>query len=165
MLHGAMVPHSGRIDTRMGKELTRLGSDFKRLGGTLDAAMPKPKAALVFTWESWWALESSSIDNNAIRYEQAVLAYYRALWELGIDVMIDTKDDLSPYNLLLRHSFTCAPAFSHRCWQNFSAEGLPFRAASAVLSMRTFQQYWRISPYLRPLFGCGGGDGWSVPLI
>ena len=156
MLHGAMVPHSGRIDTRMGKELTRLGSDFKRLGGTLDAAMPKPKAALVFTWESWWALESSSIYNNAIRYEQAVLAYYRALWELGIDVdVIDTKDDLSPYNLVAApFLYLCSGVFAQVLTEFVRAGGVAISSClSGIVDENVSAVLGGYPGYLRPLFG------------
>ena len=49
-----MVPHSGRLDTRMGAELIRLGEQFEHLGDTVEGAMPDARAAILFDWENWW---------------------------------------------------------------------------------------------------------------
>lgn len=114
MLHGAMVPHSGQIDTRMGRELTKLGADLEKLHGEIEGIVNAAQVGIVFTWDSWWALESSATYNNALRYDEAVLAYYRVLWEMGVKVeVISTDDDLSPYSVVVApYLYLCPQEFA-----------------------------------------------------
>ena len=88
--HGAMVPHSGRLDTRIGAELKALGAHFERVD-ELDGARTPARVAVLFSWNSWWALECSAICNNTLRYDEQVLRYYEAFYRLGV-----TMDVISP---------------------------------------------------------------------
>lgn len=99
--HGAMIPHSGRLDTRIGRELEQLGADLQRLS-CLDQAHTHARAAILWCWEDWWLLECSAIYNNTVTYPQEVLRYYQVLFELGINTdVIFSTERLSDYAFVL----------------------------------------------------------------
>jgi beta-galactosidase len=103
--HGAVIGHAGRHDTRVFREVARLGAELERLGGVTLGARTPARVALLFDWDSWWALEMSDGPSRLIRYQRIVLAYYRALWEFGVDVdVVSVTADLS------RHEVVVAPA-------------------------------------------------------
>jgi len=103
--HGAVIGHAGRDDTRVFREVAALGAELERLGGATLGARTPARVALLFDWDSWWALELSDGPSRLVRYQRVVLAYYRALWELGVDVdVVPVTADLS------RHDVVVAPA-------------------------------------------------------
>ena len=53
----------------MGAELIRLGEQFERLKDTVEGAMPDARAAILFDWENWWAIEGSAI-RKAVLYDR-----------------------------------------------------------------------------------------------
>ncbi|MDG4787962.1 beta-galactosidase [Micromonospora sp. WMMD1102] len=84
--HGAVIGHAGRDDTRVFREVAELGAELDRLGPTTLGARTPARVALLFDWDSWWALEISDGPSRLLRYQQIVHAYYRALWTAGVDV-------------------------------------------------------------------------------
>jgi beta-galactosidase len=115
--HGAMVPHSGRVDTRMGKELAELGEQFSQIGDILKGAMPQARVAMLFDWENWWTLSGTALHNNAIQYEQQTLKYYRAFYEAGISVDIANEETC----MKKRYDLIVAPCF-YLCSMSFAGE-------------------------------------------
>ncbi|HLH69379.1 MAG TPA: beta-galactosidase [Candidatus Dormibacteraeota bacterium] len=100
--HGAVIGHAGRQDTRVFREVAQLGAELERFGGVALGARTPARVALLFDWDSWWALEMSDGPSRLVRYQPIVLAYYRALWEAGIDVdVIPVTADLSGYEVVL----------------------------------------------------------------
>jgi beta-galactosidase len=115
--HGAMVPHSGRVDTRMGKELAELGLQFSKIGDILNGAMPQSRVAMLFDWENWWALGGSALHNNAIQYKQQIFKYYRAFYEAGISVDIANEETC----MQKRYDLIVAPCF-YLCSTSFAEQ-------------------------------------------
>ncbi|PZG20890.1 beta-galactosidase [Micromonospora craterilacus] len=100
--HGAVIGHAGRADTRVFREVAELGAELGRLGGATLGARTPARVALLFDWDSWWALEISDGPSRLVRYQQVLLAYYRALWEAGVDVDVVAVDaDLSGYQVVV----------------------------------------------------------------
>ncbi|MEV0272730.1 beta-galactosidase [Hamadaea sp. NPDC050747] len=100
--HGAVIGHAGRSDTRVFAEVAQLGAEFARLGDATLGARTPARVALLFDWDSWWALELSDGPSRLVRYQEVVLAYHRALWDLGADVdVIPVSADLSGYDVVL----------------------------------------------------------------
>ncbi|MEV6813214.1 beta-galactosidase [Micromonospora sp. NPDC051296] len=100
--HGAVIGHAGRADTRVFREVAELGAELGRLGGATLGARTPARVALLFDWDSWWALEISDGPSRLVRYQQVVLAYYRALREAGVDVdVIGVGADLSGYQVVV----------------------------------------------------------------
>ncbi|WP_326551867.1 beta-galactosidase [Micromonospora sp. NBC_01813] len=100
--HGAVIGHAGRADTRVFGEVAELGAELERLGGVSLGARTPARVAMLFDWDSWWALEISDGPSRLVRYQQVVLAYHRALWEAGVDVdVVPVAADLSGYDVVV----------------------------------------------------------------
>ncbi|MEO5535847.1 MAG: beta-galactosidase [Pseudolysinimonas sp.] len=83
--HAAMVPHGGE-HTRIHREARELGAELAELSATdvLGAAVPA-RVAIVFDWESWWALAQQAVPTR-IDYPAVVLEWYAALLRRGVTV-------------------------------------------------------------------------------
>jgi beta-galactosidase len=100
--HGAVIGHASRSDTRVFREVARLGAEFERFGDTALGARTPARVALLFDWDSWWALETSDGPSRLVRYPTVVLTYYRALWDAGVDVdVLAVTADLSGYDVVV----------------------------------------------------------------
>jgi beta-galactosidase len=103
--HGAVIGHASRSDTRVFREVARLGAELERLGDAVLGARTPARVALLFDWDSWWALETCDGPSRLVKYPAVVLSYYRALWDAGVDVdVLPVTADLS------RHDVVVAPA-------------------------------------------------------
>ncbi|MBQ0001330.1 MAG: beta-galactosidase, partial [Clostridiales bacterium] len=100
--HGAVIDHYGGMDTRVFKEVTKVGDTLKELAQLTGSTM-KSRAAIVFDWESRWAMEDSQGPrNNGLFYHEAVKKYYRAFRKLGIGVdFIDMTCELDGYDIVV----------------------------------------------------------------
>lgn len=98
--HSALVPHAG-TGTAVWREVVELGATLDRLdevAGTRVVA----DAALVFSWESWWAADGDARPSHEVRYLDQVHAAYRALHELGVTVdVVGPDSDLTGYGLVV----------------------------------------------------------------
>ena len=102
--HGAVVGHKNGSNTRTFRQVTELGERLNRLSGLIDGTVNRPKAAVIFDWENWWALEDASGPRQDISYIDCILEHYQAMWEAGIDTdFINMEDSLEGY------SFVTAP--------------------------------------------------------
>lgn len=100
--HGAVIGHAGRDDTRVFREVAALGAELARLGDASLGARTPARVAVLFDWDSWWALELSDGPSRLVRYVDVVLAYYTALWEAGVDVdVIPVTAPLDAYDVVV----------------------------------------------------------------
>ena len=98
--HSGMVPHGG-TDTRTWQEVKELGDELKGLGEVLESRI-RAEVALVFDWDTWWALELDARPSEAVRYLEQVYSFYAALWRQNITVDFVRPDaDLSSYKLVI----------------------------------------------------------------
>jgi beta-galactosidase len=100
--HGAVVEHVGTSAPRVFQEVAQLGKELEKLGAqTLGGRVPA-KAALLFDWDNWWALEFSSGPSVDLKYVAQVQAWHKALFTLGIPLEIVSPDaDLSNYSVVI----------------------------------------------------------------
>jgi beta-galactosidase len=100
--HGAVIGHAGRDDTRVFREVAELGMELEALGDASLGARTPARTALVFDWDSWWALEISDGPSRLVKYQDVVHAYYRAARTAGADVdVVPQTADLSSYDVVL----------------------------------------------------------------
>ncbi len=97
--HG-VLPHSG-IPGRTYEELKNFIRDTKPLLEEMNGAMPKVRAAIVFSYEQGYAFQIQP-HHRELRYLEHLMTYYRALFRNQIPVdFVNEKDDLSGYQLVV----------------------------------------------------------------
>jgi beta-galactosidase len=109
--HGAVIDHYGGNDTRVFKEVTKVGKTLKQISEIAGSTM-KSRVAILFDWESRWAMEDSQGPRNkGLFYHETVRKYYRAFRKQGLGVdLIDMTCPLDGYDLVaapMLYMFRC----------------------------------------------------------
>jgi len=100
--HGAVVEHAGHEHTRVFRECAELGAELTALGDTTLGARVEARVAVVFDWDTWWALGYSSGPSVDLDYLGEVLAWHRALFDRNLPVdVVGVGADLTRYDLVL----------------------------------------------------------------
>ena len=100
--HGAVVEHVGTSKPRVFQEVAALGKELEALGTRTLGGRVAAKAAVLFDWENWWAIEYSSGPTVDLKYVAQCQTYFRALHSLGIPTDVVSPDaDLSRYGLVI----------------------------------------------------------------
>ncbi len=98
--HSAMVPHAGTESTKW-HEVLELARTLEALGEVAGSRVVA-EAALIFSWECWWATDLDSHPSTEVRYIDQVHTIYRALWDAGITVdIVPPGADLTGYRLVV----------------------------------------------------------------
>ncbi|MCP2355318.1 beta-galactosidase [Nonomuraea thailandensis] len=98
--HAAMVPHAG-ADTQLHAAVREHGQELRRLAGVAGEPVPA-RVAMVFGWESWWALEDRGRPSDRLNAVDQLLSYYVPFFERGVSVDVVPPDaDLSAYALVV----------------------------------------------------------------
>lgn len=121
--HGAVVDHDGRDDARVFREVAETGSmleERKEILGTL----VESKAAILFDWNNWWALEYMQGMSRERNYGEYCFSWYQAFLRLGIDADVIGPDrDFSDYDILVAPMlFLCDQTMGDRL-SRFAKEG------------------------------------------
>ncbi|ANJ29025.1 beta-galactosidase [Agromyces aureus] len=111
--HSAMLPYTG-TDTRIWREVEQLGHELDGLAHLAGTPVETPRVAILFDWESWWAIEQGAMPAG-VDYLGTVTEWYSALYELG--VLVDfarATDDLSGYAVVIAvTTAVCSDAAIH----------------------------------------------------
>ena len=100
--HGAVIEHVGHENTRVFREVAELGEELVQLHDRLLDSRVSAKAAIVFDWDNWWAVEYSSGPSIALKYVDEVHKYYKALFDMNIQVdFVSVEADLSQYKVVI----------------------------------------------------------------
>lgn len=100
--HGAVLNHAGRTDTRPFREVAGLGAELARVGDRTLGARTPARVAVLFDWDSWWAVEISDGPNRNLRYQRTLVDTHRALWEAGAQVdVVPVTADLARYDVVV----------------------------------------------------------------
>jgi len=105
--HSAMVPQAGSRG-RIWREVTGLGADLAALA-ELRGSRVHADIALVWDWQSWWALELEFRPSVDLDYGDRIRAVYTALWQANRTVdFVPPTADLSGYRLVILPSLYLA---------------------------------------------------------
>ncbi|WP_406413947.1 beta-galactosidase [Streptomyces halstedii] len=98
--HSAMVPHAGP-DSEVFRAVAALGRTLSDLTPVTGSVREPARAALVYDWQSWWAVERDSQPSSLLRYRQEILDWYSAFLALGVRVDVVTASaDLTGYDFV-----------------------------------------------------------------
>jgi beta-galactosidase len=101
-LHGAIVEHSGRSDTRVFRETTALSAELTKLGDSFLGARTQAKVGIVLDWDNWHALDDAVGPVRNKRYYETVAKHYCAFYahNAAMDVIFPDSD-LSAYEIVV----------------------------------------------------------------
>lgn len=100
--HGAVIDHVGHENTRVFRECAQLGAELKGLGDKILDSRIASRAAIIFDWENWWAIEFSSGPSRDLKYMEQVEKYYQAFHIMNIAVdMVPPDADFGQYGLVI----------------------------------------------------------------
>ena len=123
--HSAMLPHGG-TGTRVWREVAALGAELQELAPLVGAPTPA-QAAIVLSWDSWWAIEQRGLVAHQ-SYLPLVSRWHGALTDAGLVVDIVRGDeDLTGYPLVI------APALYVATDEQLARLDEAARAGSTVL--------------------------------
>lgn len=98
--HSALLPHSGTAGSGWASSV-ELSAILDRLAPVVGLSV-HTRAAMVFSWESWWAVEGDSQPSRELRYLPEAHRYHRALRALGVTVdMVAPGAVLDQYDLVI----------------------------------------------------------------
>ncbi len=98
--HSAMLPHAG-TDSRIWRDVVELGRRLRELREVRGSRV-QADTAILFDWESWWALELDSRPSVDVRFLDLQFAYYEQLWRAHVTTDFAHQGmDLSRYRLVV----------------------------------------------------------------
>jgi beta-galactosidase len=126
-LHGAIIEHAGRTDTRVFREVSQLGAELKKLGNRFLGAVTDAKVGIVFDWDNWQALEDAVGPVRNKRYYETVAKHYLAFYQHNVSVDVIFPDtDLSHYDIVVAPMlYLLKEGFAERV-ESFVAKGGSF---------------------------------------
>lgn len=101
-LHGAVIGHDGSSDNRVYQEVAKYGDLLGHIG-EIQGATKRVRVALVFDWESNWALNRAGAFDRPTRYGiQTLQKHYATFWKQDITCdIVSPSDNLSGYDLVI----------------------------------------------------------------
>lgn len=108
--HGAVVDHEGSNRSRVFQDCAAIGAELKTLASLDGHECPPADIAMLYDWESRWALNASKgpklLEGEgpfaSDCYTQTSFDHYEALTGNGLAVdIVSTKSDFSKYKLLI----------------------------------------------------------------
>lgn len=101
-LHGAVVDHAGRPDTRVFREVSQLGAELKQLRDKIVGARLNARVGIMFDWDNWHALDDAIGPVRDKHYHQTVCKHYLTFYRKNIPVDVVFPDsDLSQYAIVI----------------------------------------------------------------
>ena len=101
-LHGAVVDHYGKEDTRVFCDVKELGARLKKLDEIV-GTVTNAEVAIVYDVQNEWALGGAQgYSNIDKKYQQTLLKFYKPLWKRGINAdIIGVNDNFDNYKLII----------------------------------------------------------------
>ena len=132
--HGAVVDHEGSDQSRVFKECAQVGVELDALNPLFGSETPTAEVAILYDWESRWALNASAGPKKNFEgypfptdsYTENCQAQYRALTVAGQSAdCVSAKSDFSNYKVLVIPSlYLITEALSKRLQDFVTAGGV-----------------------------------------
>ena len=120
--HSAMLPQAG-TDSQIWREVVKLGADL-RLLEDVRGGLVRAQVAMVWDWESYWALELDWRPSADLSFRERMDAYYEALWREHATVdFVHPSFDLSGYKLVVAPSLYLLSEASAKNLQSYVESG------------------------------------------
>ena len=108
--HSAMVPHAGE-NSALFRAVADLGARLRDLADVAGAHRTPARAAILFDWTSWWAVEQDSHPTDRLRYKREALDWYTAFLDLGVRAdVVPVGASLDGYDLVVAPVLHVVPA-------------------------------------------------------
>lgn len=103
--YGAVLPHSGREDNRIFKEIQKIGEEVRKLGTALKGTRVVAETAIVMCHDNEWALSFPRQPNKFFIQRDHIQLFHSALHDRNIAVdFVRPGEDLSQYKLVIAPS-------------------------------------------------------------
>jgi beta-galactosidase len=131
--HGALVPHIGTNNSRVWQEVKALGHELKGLTELVNTRVAA-QVAIMFDWESWWALELDAKPSQEVKMLEQLQSYYEPLYRANIAV-----DFVPPWAELDKYKVVLVPNLYLVREEDKVAEKLEkFASAGGIVAMSFF---------------------------
>lgn len=98
--HGAVLPHNGRADSRVFKEISQLGDEMRLLAPSLKGTHVQAETCILYSHDNEWTLQQPMQPNKHFNLREHVQLFYNALHDRNILVdFCRPAEDLSRYKL------------------------------------------------------------------
>jgi beta-galactosidase len=123
-LHGAVIDHYARTDTRVFRETAALGAELGRLGDAVPGSLIHARAAILFDWNCLWSILFSAGPSVDFNYTREIYSYYDAFAEENIPVdIIDPSGPFDAYDILVAPALSMVSSETAEKITSFTAEG------------------------------------------
>jgi beta-galactosidase len=159
-----MVPHAG-TSTRSWREVVQLGGELAQLDSVLGTQV-EADVALLFDWESWWALEVPGKPSPNLLLPDQIKRWYRAFWEQNIAVdFAHPEADLSRYRLVVAPNLYLLTDDAASNLERFVDGGstAAFSFFSGIVDSRGHVRLGGYPAPLRKLLGIVVTEFWPLP--
>lgn len=100
--HGAIIDHVSSSNTRIFKEVAGLGRELTELDSDFLGSNIVSNVAMIFDWDTYWALIYLTGMTDRIDYIEQLHTYYSYFYEKNISIDIISKEqNLRKYDLIL----------------------------------------------------------------
>ncbi|MBU2665145.1 beta-galactosidase [Actinoplanes bogorensis] len=108
--HSAMVPHAG-TSSQLFTDVVELGATLRDLASVAGVSRTPARAAILFDWTSWWAVEQDSHPSASLRYRQEALDWYTAFLDLGVRAdVVPASSSFENYDVVVAPILHVVPA-------------------------------------------------------
>src|SRR5271169_3880821 len=103
--HGAVMPHAGRRDSRVFKEVSQLGEEMKLLAPALKGTNVETETCILYSHDNEWTLQQPNQPNKFFSLREHIQLFYNALHDRNIPVdFARPSEDLSRYKIVIAPS-------------------------------------------------------------
>ncbi|GAA3094340.1 beta-galactosidase [Nonomuraea salmonea] len=157
--HAAMVPHAGP-ETRLHAAVRAHGQELRGLSRVAGTEVPA-RVAMVFGWDSWWALEDRGRPSDRLNADEQLLNYYVPFFERGVAVdVVPPGADLDGYALVVVPNLFLV-SDEQAAWLDAYARGggvLVVGPFSGIVDPRSHVRTGRFPAPLREVLGVSGEE-------